>query len=296
MYQQSRKIGGDARATRVVAFESLDEFTTVKTDNPKCVKLWRENVGGCFMAGASYCEQWFGAPTREEFDRILDQGDIKYAKMVEEKAVEVAQPRSLKRRRMRGEYGDELDIHKVYAGALSTAWERRGPKLRVATRNIKLLVNIAQNANTSAQKMQWVGVAALRLAEAFEKAGYRVAIDGVDGSNKVSDKEHILCVFPLKSYESPLDIMSLTSAVCFAGFFRGAGFMNLGLADGQISDGLGQAMGDATVLGYLKEFLGETGEEIEIISNQTHSKEAAEAEIARILAKHGYGDNEAEAA
>jgi hypothetical protein len=283
MYQEKHN------KTRVVQFDSVAEFVRPKMENPNCVRIQagiEENLQNP-SARMITLEGWFGAPTIEKIAETLKFGDPKYVDIIKKGQIKLNPPKSIKRRKINGDSGDELDIHKINSGEFSTAWKKRSAKSRIGTKNIRLIINIGANCNVYAEQMSWRGVAALTIAEAFEEAGYNLAIDIVTGTTGITAQEDIGLFIPIKFYESPLDIQSLSSLTCFAGFFRISGFMNKGLAQGENFDfyGLGRSMETKDVRNLVSKVYTNPDEMVEIITYECLSQEAAKAEIQMLANK-----------
>jgi hypothetical protein len=281
MYQEVFNSEG-GRRNRVVRFDSIYEFVQPK-DNPKSKQIWNDHVANHFKNGSAM--RWLGAENRKEFDSILEKGDARYTKLVLENPVEAPPPQSIKRRKLQGDHGDEVDIHKINFGNLSTAWRRRSAKTRIGYKNIKLIANTSQSSGISVEESKWVGIAALAIANALEMSGYGVAIDVIMGAIAVTDQEDIAFLVPLKPYETPIDVQGLSAAICFPGFFRGPGFMNLGLAEGIVGSGLGMPLSDERAWEILPKYFTNPSEIVQLISNSCRSKEQVEKEVARIIEK-----------
>lgn len=281
-----KEMKGFDKPVRVVQFESVSEFTKQK-DTQNCIDILRNSVMGKFECdGPDTLNKWFGAKTKADVERILDKGDSSYVDMVRENEVRMPPPESIKRRKIRGEYGDEVCIHKINSGNLSTAWSRRSPKARVGSRNIRLIISTSNNWTITAEQLSWIGVTALVVAEGFEAAGYNLAIDVIMHSEKVTDQESIVLTIPVKHYESPLDIQSLSSVVCCPAFFRWSGFMNYGLAKGTPCGGLGCPINsDRIKKEILPKYYRNPSEIVELISNECLNKEEAMKEITRLTDK-----------
>lgn len=273
MYQEILDIRGlnHSNPTKMVEFDSVHEFVKLK-DNNNSNKIW-QSVIARFPENST---DWFGVRTLSEFEDVLDKGHPRYVSLVRNNPISVPTPRSIRRRPIRGEYGDDLDIHKVYGGQISTAWRRSAGRLKIGTRNIRIVMNNSHSHDVSESAAKWVGIAALSAAEALESAGYNIAIDTIDGSDGASDEQNICFLVPVKVYEMPLDIQSLTAIVCFTGFFRGPGFMNIGLADGDINGNLGSPFKtDVITKQILPKYYTNNSETVLFVPNSCTSRDEA---------------------
>lgn len=172
--------------------------------------------------------QWLGAPTaREAMERATKgwaEGAQRALSMMD--GVDVEPPESIKRRTMRADQGDELDVHSVYRGDLNRAWSRRTRSPMRARLTIRLVARIDASFTASAESLFWRGAAVLKLTDMLEAAGYRVEIIGGQYFSRVdSSTDHaMLTSFTLKDAGAPLDVEQVAGVLCNAGFFRTFGF------------------------------------------------------------------------
>jgi len=130
---------------------------------------------------------------------------------------------SVKRKRINSDRGDELDIHQVNRGQISTAWKRTKRLSRKSPKRFTLVCQIGGNCGIKSKELLWRGVATLALATVLSKAGHAVEIkafcmvEGLYPSAKIKDR---LDVITVKSFSNPLDIDALSNILCLAGFFR----------------------------------------------------------------------------
>lgn len=134
---------------------------------------------------------------------------------------------NFKRKRVRGEFGDELDIHQVMSGRIDKAWSRRERKKRVSQKNINFIVDIAAPWDVTADALFWRGAAMLKLADILERAGYSVGIHAAIGASDLSNKLGTAQFVPIKRNGIPLDIQSICSTIALSGYFRAAMFRGL---------------------------------------------------------------------
>lgn len=127
---------------------------------------------------------------------------------------------------VRDSTGDSLDYHSMLRGNHDRAWVSSKRRLKRGHGIIRLVVDIGGNCNSSAEKLQWRGVAGLTLAETLTKAGYSVEI--VAGfaveshTNNYSDKATITCT--VKPRNGAVNYGVLSSTIGLTGFFRVYGF------------------------------------------------------------------------
>jgi hypothetical protein len=163
--------------------------------------------------------------TRKDIERFSKTGWTYGSKKSSDMINGLALPhvKSVKRKRVRAEQGDELDIHQVYRGQISTAWKRTKRLSRKTPKRFTLVCRLGGSCGISSSELLWRGVATLALATALTKAGHAVEIkafsmnSGVYPSAKIKDRLDIVTV---KSFSNPLDIDALANVLCLAGFFR----------------------------------------------------------------------------
>ena len=145
-------------------------------------------------------------------------------------------PRALghHRTKRRSNLGDELDIHAVNRGATDRAWTLSSRTIRKGSGLLRLVVDICGNATTSAETLQWRGIAALSLNEVMSRAGYSVEIVAAmavqnlrraTGSGKTS-VDACLTTVVVKPRGTQADIGLLAATLTLSGFFRLYGFLS----------------------------------------------------------------------
>jgi hypothetical protein len=134
------------------------------------------------------------------------------------------------RSRVKGAFGDELDVHTMYRGAFDKAWTSTHRLIKKGTGILRLVIDIAGNANVSADQLRWRGIAGLSLAEVMSKAGYSVEIVAafaIQGyfENKGYEKMYFACT--IKARGTQPDYGLLAATVALPGFFRTLGFCSI---------------------------------------------------------------------
>jgi hypothetical protein len=258
MKEQRLEIGADVlngatlkRRAVVRRFESLTSATETTTKKPTSaanLKYWEQtNSGG----GHSSSSEWYGVdgglPTvrkilaagwadgRQRLDQVSSQISA---------SQEIARPVSVRRRRVRADQGDTLDMGRVWVGDLGQAWERCHRTAAATTRYLEILASPAINGGTDASVIFWRGAAALVLAEAATAAGYAVAITAVIPTTDTlttGDVRDCLDIVSMKDYADPLDMDNLASLICLGGWFRYVWFQMAAHHSDTIEGGLGRA-------------------------------------------------------
>jgi hypothetical protein len=208
--------------------------------------------------GGSNARNWYGVESLAKVKEILQQGYPEGAALVDTlyDAVAPTLPRAVdfRRRIVRADQGDELDIHAVNRGALDKAWTVAKRKARMGTGLIRIAVDICGNSYVSAEQLRWRGVAALALSRAMTKAGYSVeGVAGQSGKQAIQGSCLLTTItVTVKPRYAALDTATLAASICLPGFFRYLGFASIiKQADDlgcDVSSGLGQAVKLESVL------------------------------------------------
>lgn len=143
---------------------------------------------------------------------------------VEELAATFNAPAPMSRRRKpcRADYGDDLDMSRVWQGDLENAWRTMRREQTVGPSRILIAINIAGSVNIRAEALAYRGAAAFALATSLLDAGYVVSIVACahttlnDGSNTPYNAE-----VSLLQPGGVFDIHKLCSLVASALLFRG---------------------------------------------------------------------------
>jgi hypothetical protein len=133
-------------------------------------------------------------------------------------------PVDRRRRVVRADQGDSLDMVQVYAGRLDIAWTTPRRKTVYAPQKVEILANMICSGADHPDVLFWRGAAAAVLADVLETAGYMVRLVVGFGGSAYPSKgtEKVSCRITVKEHGCPLDVTS-TSAVIMPGFFRALG-------------------------------------------------------------------------
>lgn len=202
-----------AREIDELAFDSLDDLM--------------KSTEGRYSGNCSY--DWTGTYSATELERYVLNGwpeiERKMLSMVKDVELPAAmlKPEIEKRRkRKRGDHGDEVDIHQVYQGRVDRAWSRavQRQNLVVGNKLVHLAVNLCAPSYVDFDDALWRGAVTLRVYEALMRMGRSVMVtvhypcagiyaDGATGIFSV----------PVKSYNEPMSVSKLASMVN-VGFMR----------------------------------------------------------------------------
>lgn len=142
--------------------------------------------------------------------------------------------RDIRRRRVRGESGAEVDVTAYWRGRADIAWERCRRDASVKARAVHIVPMLTGVCTLEADQFFYRGAAAVRLCDLLAAAGYSVAVTAAAIVPQVGDmkpRSHDYAWgIPLKPYNAPLEINALTAALCEVGFTRHYVFRHLGTA------------------------------------------------------------------
>lgn len=245
MRKRKRKGGGEVPSysnARIMEgfYDSIAETRKIVPTSQNRAR-YGESVGPEFSHGA----EWYGVKDAATVGQVLDNGWDDGVQRLNDAlgSFEAPAVKSIRRRRIRGDEGDELNIHDVYAGDLDLAWRRMGKREKTGPRHITLVANIGDNCGTQADELFWRGAATLKLADALSAAGYAVRIVGVASMNRIDEAATVGGWFQvtIKDFNQPLSLNSVASSLCLAGYFRTVVFAWICSVDKAVSYSLGQS-------------------------------------------------------
>ena len=167
---------------------------------------WRVQWRGGTLQEARTLRSWPAG--REKMNRINLDG------------AKLPAPVSIRRVRRWGEDGDEFSRDRFDAGRLD-CWKTRCRQRTVSGSTIRVTIELCANWRKTPEQLMWSGLAAAKLADKLEHAGYRVEI-AVTASNSDLDRHGYRCVeiIHVKRAEDPLNLDALLMAVAHPLFFR----------------------------------------------------------------------------
>ncbi len=263
-------------------FDSVKQFTDLK---PSGININRHTVrDDYFPEGCGHnLYSWFGTTggitgVDEAVNHGWSEGEARARAIMSQINHDIAPAHSIKRHKRRGDYGDTIDIQKVYHGELDTAWDRmeRAPIVGSSVKTI--WTSITGAARRSSDDLFYKGVAAAILTDILENAGYGVEIiiylhtQGTFHRSRETFYTDVVC----KSPDEPFDFSRLITCTALAGFFRYHGFKAMLSEDQRCSSGLGY------VIESPPEHLITEGD---IILNNIYSERAAIRMITDVLSK-----------
>jgi hypothetical protein len=205
-------------------YSSIADFVSAMAQGPRNPinrTLWR-NWGYDDVR-----DSWYGADCRTGMDvqrKMHDgwqEGRERMNALRSQLTMIEAAPIDRRRKMVRADAGDVLDMTYVYAGQLDAAWKRPRRLSSQGPQKIEIVANMICSGGEHADILFWRGAAAVTLADLLEQAGYMVRLVVAFGG-AVFNNEQVSCRITVKEHGAPLDITS-TSATIMPGFFRALG-------------------------------------------------------------------------
>lgn len=198
---------------------------------------------------------WFGIhgrSTKELLNLSIDGDHILYenflSKMVSDLNIEIQVSDQFniiskrKRKKIKGDFGNEVDIHMINQGKLDTAWTKTVSEVIDQEHSlICLLIDIGGNCNIDAKTMLWTAAAAIKVCDIFEKAGKSVKIiTGASATRTCVNGYDMSVTCCIKDYNYHLSVERL-AAMCHIGFYRSACFICKTLSSLPVNYNLGHS-------------------------------------------------------
>ena len=183
---------------------------------------------------AGGAEYWHGDPdikTGADAMEVFKKGWPKGLARADKELGHIELPRlpSVKRKRKRRDFGDELDIHRTYRGDHDKAWsttERRRVPASAGGR-VTLFLNYGIMSGESAEQLFWRGALAAKLVDALEATGRRVQIvihNTIRQCVYNADESRFVHSITVKQYGGSMTIDKVIAVTGCAAFFRVVGF------------------------------------------------------------------------
>lgn len=285
----------DPRLTALepIHFDSIAELASAPFRNPENARVCKCELGdvGSWVSQTDWdmrAGRWLGTSSEEEAARRVTHGWPEGADKVLSamSSMQVPPPINIKRRLVRDDHGDELDIHATYRGDFGTAWTSRRRRPTRSSTIVRVVAQCNLLAHTSFSELFWRGGAVLKLADALSEAGYNVEVVGAIASQDVRGwVGDWLVTFPLKESRNPMDSAQLAGVMCNAGFHRLIGFrLYFALATG--SHGYpGAARSDTSGHVIRRGNLGADGKPTFSVPYGIGNKQAAESWVSACITK-----------
>lgn len=211
-----------------------------------------------------YGNKWFGCDDGvtamqkvkdgwpEMYARLLSMwGDVKPELKLSPSNVKIR-----RRKRHRKDYGDTLDMGRVWNGELDKAWERpeRTYRLTASQRHAIIYIDLGTTCAEKADSVLWRSAAAILICDLLQATGRAVEIYvgahqrypfedncGMFGYNRKPVKDvpaHLRMAMKVKAYTQPLHMERLSAMVTMA-FYRTYGFLMIMANPYTTADSLG---------------------------------------------------------
>lgn len=210
---------------------------------------------------------WHGTASAEETRRQIDNGWPALLESVQTKAATIDKQLIVadeavsqlvtqrRRKRHRSDYGDTLDIHRVWGGQLDTAWERPTKQSRIthSQRYATIIVENSTSSNYTHDEAMWRAVAAFKICDLLNRMRY---VQEIWVQNTTIHCHYGVyktwIATRIKEYEQPMNLGRL-AALSSVGFARLHGFEDKALGARDVEMTYGYPCQDGSLVHPLKE-------------------------------------------
>lgn len=238
----------------------FDSIIELMEERPSKVGRNASQFRELIVSGKNGGRRWYG-PTNSNSKSVVDHallGDAElYERHVQQMVTQLEkeygyrtmdyeqQITSVRRRKVRKELGDELDIHRVYQGDLQRAWTTT-ERIEVDHKHhlVTLMIDLVDNANQDVVPTLWKAAVVIYLKREIERAGKSVRIlagSCAEGTFAQMNKL-VTTSIVIKEYNQQLNFERL-AAMSHLGFFRTFGFAAKYTTDHRLQETLGYARG-----------------------------------------------------
>lgn len=217
-----------------IRFDSLRELLDTTFENKGNEKVWAD------IKRYELSRSFINAPSPEavidkaingdeETLRILEAHRSRLDRTKREPQHMLSAQKKRRRKRVRADQGDELDIHKVYAGQLDRAWEARKHIEVDKDQNLyTVFIDVGGLARVQFSTTLWRGAVAYQIVDDLIKAGKSVKVvvgAAAVGVIKGDMRRVVTTDIVVKHYNEPLSMTRL-AAMSNIGFHRVFNFMS----------------------------------------------------------------------
>lgn len=151
---------------------------------------------------------------------------------------------TVRRRRTRGDFGDNLDIHRVNSGNLDRAWDRmsRENGAMVAGSHLTVVVELTTAWFEDVDSVFWRGAATALAVDALQESGRNVQIIAVAALTELGHSKYdaLEVAVEVKPFDQPMNTDAVIAATGLAGTFRTLFFHAVACStDAPLSDSIG---------------------------------------------------------
>lgn len=226
-------------------FDSIHDLIEAEITDPTNKQRAQQSIFGRIGHGMEMDNWWGWEDGYEGLLKRLETGWIEGLNLAKQyiEAFDIPQMRGVRRKRIRKQFGDSIDMQSVYAGNIDRAWEtteRINADVK-GRQHSTILVELSTHCNIDWKKAFWRGAVATLLSDAMQRTGKGVEIivkAYVTGLYQTSRKHYCYSVV-VKGFGQPLDVETLIAATS-VGFHRGLGFKAKCLGNLSIDEGFGR--------------------------------------------------------
>lgn len=224
---------------------SIEELIQAAT--APCVLPENEKYRPCFleMNGGHNAQTFFGVdrPGHAALVELIRSGwptGMDKARAVLGQ-IELPAMESVRRVRVRGDQGDELDMDAVRAGALDRAWTRTRRFNSKQPPNVHVIIDATVGGSATSDSLFWRGAAGAALVCALSNAGYSVRCTMAEVNLEPGGKRASVLQLTLKDYIAPLDETALFTAAALPAVTRSLMYATIVARCPTLNGGVGSA-------------------------------------------------------
>jgi hypothetical protein len=166
-----------------------------------------------------------------------------------------------KRKRVNGDFGNEIDIHKVYQGNVGTAWTDMVREVKDSVHPlVTLVIDVVGHSGESCNASFWRAAVALHVTQELIAAGKSVKIIAAECSvnSMFRDSRKLSTSITVKEFNQPVSIERI-AAMTHLGFFRTFNFAAKQVQEAECRGNLGQPtdLNDKNVSLHIQEEIAE---------------------------------------
>lgn len=203
------------------SFDGARELHDLKT--PRNFDLYKRYRGDLARPGQA---AWLGGDLAT-VDRLVEQGWPEGVELIRKNLGELKVPQlpSMRREKTRADFGDEVDMQRVWSGDLGRAWattkRRIDPKRNKPAQTVTLFVRIGGDAHCQPEHLFWQGAAAVAVAEAMRKSGRACRVRAFEFAHSYGRQfvKGLVDLTLVEPGQQP-NLEMLAVVMCHAGYFR----------------------------------------------------------------------------
>ena len=180
---------------------------------------------------------------KKEVSTNWQAGAKKAAKIRNKIAADIPPAKSIKRKRVFNDNGDDFHLDRLYNGDIDSCFSDMQKRESSGSPIIKIHICCGGCCNLDAEELFYQGITAAILTDVLENAGYRVELQGFYHASNAFQNGHSRNVtFDIKKSDEVLTFSKLVTVTALAGFFRYYGFKAYMSYDMEVSDNLGRTI------------------------------------------------------